>query len=105
MAKRGMFTRSITSTVCEVLCVNVEKKETFTQEVKIVGSYPDSKLDKLNKALESQVNNNVEKLVTVIKKREETKLYGMYDDYFLAHALELDEKRNPVAPVAKVETL
>lgn len=109
MAKRGMFTRSITSTVCEVLCINIEKKETFTREVKIVGSFPDNKLDKLNKALETEVNNGKEKLVTVIKKHEETKLYGMYDDVFLANALELNENRKPIVyadtdSVAKVET-
>lgn len=99
MARRNMITRSMATTVCEVLCVDLTKQATFQKEVKISGTYAYDKVDKLNKDLVKVVNNETTKLVTVLKKREETKIYGMYEDDFIANAFELDENRKQVSTV------
>ena len=95
MARIPMITRTITITKVNVMCLDIEKCEPFNKEVILPRQYKDDK--KLFKAVETVVNDGSVKAVHIVDKLECEKMYGMYEEVFIAAADELDPAtRQPI---------
>lgn len=84
MARQPMVTRTITVTIANVLCLDLEKKEPFEKMVKLPRTYKDEK--KMMKKIEEVVNNDSVKAVHVISTNTEEILYGMTEQKFIETA-------------------
>ena len=84
MARVPMVTRTVKVTVCNVLCLDLTKKEPFEKEVKLSRTYKDGK--KLMKRIEEVVNSDTIKAVHVISAETEEILYGMSEQKFIESA-------------------
>lgn len=94
MAKRGMITRTIVSTKVNALCIDTVKCEPMNHSVVVTGTYTDG--EKLLKAVKDEVETEDFKVVKIVDKIEQSKVYGMDELDFLANAKELDENRKPI---------
>ena len=82
MARVRMVTRTINATVCTVLCMNEQTKETIVETVKIGGIYKDDK--SLMKAVSKAYDVEGEKKALYVTATEnEEVLYGMPESEFL----------------------
>ena len=88
MARIPMVTRTITTTKCNVLCLDVTNSEPFNKEVVLPRTYKDDK--KLLKEVEKLVNTEDVKAVHIVKKEEIETLYGMLEQDFITNATVLD---------------
>lgn len=104
MAKREMITRSVESTKVVALCADTVHCEMENQVVKVTGTFSLDKSEKLLKAVKDAVETPTLKVVSIVSQETESKLYGMYTDDFIANAMELDEKRNPIKRVSIEKT-
>ena len=84
MARVPSVTRTIQTTKCKVLCIDVENERPFTQEVILPRTYKDerSMLKKLKPMLESETV----KVVHVQNFTVESTLYGMTEEEFIKAA-------------------
>lgn len=76
-----MVTRTIVTTIANVLCVDVTTGETFYNEVTLPRTYKDDK--KLMKAVENVVNTASTKAVHVESTKEQETLYGVTEQKFI----------------------
>lgn len=83
MARVPQVTRTIQTTKVNVMCVNIDKGETFTQELVLPRTYKDDKA--ILKFIEnSSVIDNVHfKVVHVISAEVVETLYGMSEQKFI----------------------
>lgn len=88
MARKPMVTRTIVTTKCNVLCLDVETAEPFNQIVTLPRTYKDEK--KLLKRVEEEVNSDSVKAVHIVGKEEVETLYGMTEQQFITNAVILD---------------
>lgn len=84
MARIPMITRTITATVCEVLCCDVEAGDTITEKVSVPRTYKND--EALMKALRPLVETEQIKPVHIISKTVTETLYGMTEAEFMEHA-------------------
>lgn len=83
--REAMVTRTIKSTICKVLCINIETQETVVEEITIPKTYNDDKA--LMKAVSKAYDeDDVKKALFVQSKEVKTQLYGMTEIEFIASA-------------------
>lgn len=83
MARTKMVTRTIVTTKCVALCINVQTAEPFNQDFTLAGSYDDEK--KLLKELKKYEDDN-HKIVHVVDTEHVETLYGLPEDDFIKYA-------------------
>ena len=84
MGRTPMVTRTITTTKCTVLCMNLEEGIPFEQEVTIPRTYPDT--TKMLKQVAKMIDNECTKAVHIKSYEECETLYGMTEAEFIANA-------------------
>lgn len=84
MARVPMVTRTIISTKCTVLCMNITEGTPFEQEVTIPRTYQDTK--KMLKEVQKQVDSETVKAVHIKSFTEQETLYGMLESKFMEYA-------------------
>ena len=91
MARVPSVTRTIQTTKCKVLCIDVENERPFTQEVVLPRTYKDerSMLKKIKPMLESETV----KVVHVQDFTVESTLYGMTEEEFISVAQVLPPRK------------
>lgn len=90
-----MVTRTIESTRVNALCLDIQTAEPMNKEFNLSGTYKDE--SKLLKAVQKAFDTDELKVVHIVDSEVINTLYGMYENDFLAHAMELDPKtRKPV---------
>lgn len=93
--RKPMVTRTITSTKVQVLCADTTKAELFNKSVVVPRTFEDD--EKLLKVLHKIIDNEKEVVVSIVGKDEQTALYGMSEEDFVANAVLLDEEtRKPI---------
>ena len=90
MARKAMVTRTIITTKCNVLCMELAKAEPFNKEVILPRTYKDDK--KLLKRVQELVDNDEVKAVHIVSKEEVETLYGMTEQKFIENSIILDPK-------------
>jgi len=101
MARIPMITRTITATVCEVLCCDVEAGDTITEKVSVPRTYKND--EALMKALRPLVETEQIKPVHIISKTVTETLYGMTEAEFMEHATVLPPRATTEATTAEPE--
>lgn len=84
MARVPMITRTIQSTVCDVLCLNVETAEPFNKQVTLPRTYKDE--NSMLKMAKSVLDTDTEKVVHIVSSHVEETRYGMSEQEFIEHA-------------------
>ena len=84
MARVPMITRTIQTTVCDVLCLNVETAEPFNKQVTLPRTYKDE--NSMLKMVKSVLDTDNEKVVHVVNSHVEETRYGMTEQEFIEHA-------------------
>ena len=99
MAKQPMVTRTITTTIATILCLDIEIGEACNRTVTLPRTSKKEKeiLHAAEKALESEPSIHP---VHVVNLEVKETLYGMPESVFLAHATEIIK---PVKPAAEAE--
>lgn len=75
-----MITRSIHTTVCEVMVVNTKEKKLLNKTVTVSGTFKDEKA--LIKAVSKLITGDVT-FVSILSSKVETKVYGISEQKFL----------------------
>ena len=84
MARQPMITRTVTTTVAKVLCINLADEVPFTQEVKLPRTYRDEKT--MLKRIKPLLESDTVKVVHVQSAVTEETLYGMTEQQFIDSA-------------------
>lgn len=84
MARTPMVTRTIQTTKCNVLCVDITEGKTFDQNVTLARTYKDEAATL--KAIKAVVDNDTVKLVAVKSVEVCETLYGMTEQDFIEKA-------------------
>lgn len=84
MARVPMITRTIQTTVCDVLCLNVETGEPFNKQVSLPRTYKDE--NSMLKQAKSVLDTDTEKVVHIVSSHVEETRYGMTEQEFIEHA-------------------
>ena len=87
MARVRMITRTVKSTVANVMCLDTLAAKAVNGEFEISGVYQDN--GKLLKALQSVYETDTLKLVHIVASFEEEQLYGMPENEFMMYAKKL----------------
>lgn len=87
MARQPQVTRTITTTKANVLCLNLESEQPFTQTVILPRTYKDER--SMMKRIKPMVESDTVKAVHVQSVEIEETLYGMTEQEFIetAHIL------------------
>lgn len=93
MSSRDMTTRTMESTIVEVLCMDLVEQKPLTQVITLPKKYSDD--TKIMKALQSYNTDEV-KIVSVIGSEVKKELRGITDELFLKYSVVLDENRKPI---------
>ena len=84
MAKTPMITRTIQTTVANVLCMDIAQGEPFNKDVVLPRTYKDNAA--MLKAAAAVIDNDEVKAVHVVNSHVEETLYGMKETDFIANA-------------------
>ncbi len=95
MARKPVVTRTITTTVCQVFCVDVPSEETTTIQVVLPRTYNDKKLIK---AVKEAVDTDDFKAVHVLSSEIKETLYGMSEENFIKNATILPPRGTKAEP-------
>lgn len=101
MARIPMITRTLTATICEVLCVDVEAGDTIVETVKVPRTFKNN--EALMKALRPLVETEQIKPVHIQSKTVKETLYGMTEAEFMEHAKVLPPRTTAEAPATETE--
>lgn len=93
MARVPMITRTIQTTVCDVLCLNVETAEPFNKQVSLPRTYKDE--NSMLKQVKSVLDTDTEKVVHIVSSYVEETRYGMTEQEFIEHAQVIPPLANP----------
>ena len=88
MARKPMVTRTIVTTEVNVLALNIVKGEPFNAHLVLPRTYSDDA--KLLKNVQEFFDNEEQKAVHIVEKKEVETLYGMSEQEFIANASVLD---------------
>lgn len=91
MARTPQVTRTIQTTKVNVMCLNIEEGNPFTQTVVLPRTYKDDK--HILKAVEKVVNSDTVKAVHVVDSTVEETLYGMTEQKFIELATVLPPRK------------
>lgn len=94
MARRAMVTRTVVGVEVSTMAVNTSTSEVHNNTFTLSGTWKDD--GKVLKAIQKKYDTEDEKNVAIVSKKEVNKLYGMYEEDFIANAMELDEARKPI---------
>lgn len=84
MARQPQVTRTIQTTKCNVLCIDLANEQPFTQEVILPRTYKDER--SMMKKIKPLVENDTIKVVHVQNFTVESTLYGMTEEEFISAA-------------------
>lgn len=84
MARLPMVTRTIITTMCNVLCMDVEHEEPCNKDITLSGVYTDK--EKMLKAIKKQFEGTDIVPVRVVHSEEKETLYGMTEQEFIERA-------------------
>lgn len=84
MARKPQVTRTITTTVANIMCVDVETGTSFTKEVTLPRAYKDDKA--VLKTAKEVIETDTVKAVHVINTSTSETLYGMSETDFIKYA-------------------
>ena len=92
MARTPQVTRTIQTTHCTVLCMDIENREPCNRDVILPRTYKDDK-DML-KAVKRAIETDTLKPVQVVSSMVQETLYGMSEQDFIAHASILTPRKD-----------
>ncbi len=81
MARVPMVTRTIVTTKCNVLCLDIVNGEPFNKDIILPRTYKDEK--SLMKQVSKVIDNDTQKSVHVVHQEEIETLYGMTEQQFI----------------------
>lgn len=84
MARQPQVTRTIQTTVANVLCIDLVNEQPFTQIVKLPRTYKDER--SMMKKLKPMLETDTVKVVHVQNFTVESTLYGMTEEEFIQKA-------------------
>lgn len=84
MARQPQVTRTIQTTKCNVLCIDLANEQPFTQEVILPRTYKDER--SMMKKIKPIVENDNVKAIHVQNFTVESTLYGMTEEEFISVA-------------------
>lgn len=84
MARQPQVTRTIQTTKCNVLCIDLVNEQPFTQEVILPRTYKDER--SMMKKIKPIVENDNVKAIHVQNFTVESTLYGMTEEEFISAA-------------------
>ena len=84
MARQPMVTRTIKGTKVRALCVDTDAQSTYEDIFTLARTYKDNK--SLMKKLESVVNDDTHKVVSILATETTETLYGMSEQDFISCA-------------------
>ena len=84
MARQPQVTRTIQTTVANVLCIDLVNEQPFTQIVKLPRTYKDER--SMMKKLKPMLETDTVKVVHVQNFTVESTLYGMTEEEFISTA-------------------
>lgn len=84
MARQPQVTRTIQTTKCNVLCIDLVNEQPFTQEVILPRTYKDER--SMMKKIKPIVENDNVKAIHVQNFTVESTLYGMTEEEFISVA-------------------
>lgn len=84
MARQPMVTRTITTTVANVLCLDTELEAPVTKTVSVPRTYKST--EKLEKAVKNAIETETLRVVQVKDFSTVNKLYGMSEQKFIENA-------------------
>ena len=90
MARKPMVTRTIQTTRCNVLCLNIVEGEPFNKEIILPRTYKDEKA--MMKIVEKLINTDDVKAVHIVDSEVHEALYGMTEADFIAAAHPIPKK-------------
>lgn len=93
MSRKNMTTRTIESTVVNVLGMDLVSQTPVYETITLPNTYKDDA--KLMKAL-AKYNTDTFKIVSVLEKEVKKELRGITDELFLKYSVVLDENRKPI---------
>lgn len=104
MARKAIVTRTIIGTEVTVLGLDCVLAEPVNKTVIISGKYDDDK--KLLKAVKKAVETEDYKVAKIVATAPCNKLIGMWEEDFIANAMELDPTtRKPLGSTDEVEEI
>ena len=101
MARKRMVTRTVTGTEAEVKVVVISKDEITNIKVTVGGEFTDN--DKLLKAIKKQTETDDLKVLTIVSTTKIDKCYGMLESEFIKLAKELDPETRKALETEETE--
>lgn len=92
MARAPQVTRTIQTTHCNVLCMDIENREPCNKDVVLPRTYKDE--NAMLKAVKKVIETNNLKCVQVVSSKVQETLYGMSEQDFIAHATILPPRKD-----------
>lgn len=92
MARKPQVTRTLHSYIATVLCIDIDKKETFYIEKTVARKKSEREILGLTQAELTPKK----KAVSVISIKEEISIYGMLEDDFIKVAKKIEKRTNDI---------
>lgn len=92
MARQPMVTRTIQTTRCTVLCMDISAGEPCNTEVILPRTYKDE--NHMLKAVKKVIDNDTFKAVHIVEHEVCETLYGMSEQDFITHAKVLPHRKD-----------
>ena len=102
MARKRMVTRTVTGTEAEVKVVVISKNEITNIKVTVGGEFTDN--DKLLKAIKKETETEDLKVLAIVTTTKIDKCYGMLESDFIKLAKELDPETRKALETEETET-
>lgn len=102
MARKRMVTRTVTGTEAEVKVVVISANEITDIKVTVSGEFTDN--EKLLKAIKKQTETEDLKVLTIVSTTKIDKCYGMLESEFIKLAKELDPETRKALETEDTET-
>lgn len=92
MARVPQVTRTIQTTHCTVLCMDIENREPCNRDVVLHRTYKDD--SDMLKAVKKAIETDTLKPVQIVSSMVQETLYGMSEQEFIAHASILPPRKD-----------
>lgn len=102
MARKRMVTRTVTGTEAEVKVVVISENEITNIKVTVGGEFTDN--DKLLKAIKKETETEDLKVLAIVTSTKIDKCYGMLESDFIKLAKELDPETRKALETEETET-
>lgn len=102
MARRQIVSRTVVGVEVNVLALDCTTAEVVNKDIVLSGSYMDKDTNtydekKILKALKKSYETDDFKIAKIVSTKPANKLYGMWEEDFIANAMELDPTtRKPI---------